>query len=256
MTTSMLFLLGLALNVGCTDDDTEDTDDTTSEADADTDADADSDSDSDSDADSDADADADADADSDADADTDPQPDNMLMNPSFESGWDSTWLIFPGDRSNYAVIPNGESMYPEGPAFAAFEGTQAVKLYGLFTGWESETPIYQEFPAVAGETYTFKGQAFIYSGDPIASAQTYGVLWLKYFDNDYNYYGNSASTALSMDAATDTWTELSVTGTVPEGATKVQAAIEYWHCAGEAEGDCYDGGSVYFDDMLMYKVEE
>ena len=254
MTTSMLFLLGLALNVGCTDDTVDDTEDTTSEADADTDADSDSDSDSDSDADSD--ADADADADSDADADTDPQPDNILLNPSFESGWDGSWLIFPGDRTNYAVVENGESMYPEGPGFEAVEGSKAVKLYGVFTGYETETPIYQEFSVVEGETYTFEGDAFIYSGDPIESAQTYGVLWLKYFNDDYQYFGNSASEALSVDAATDTWTQLSVTGIIPEGATKVQAAIEYWHCAGEAEGDCYDGGSVYFDNMSLYKVEE
>ena len=254
MTTSMLFLLGLVLNVGCTDDNVDDTDDTTTEADADTDADSDSDSDSDSDADSD--ADADADADSDADADTDPKPDNILLNPSFESGWDSSWLIFPGDRTNYAVVENGESMYPEGPGFEAVEGTKAVKLYGVFTGYETETPIYQEFSVVEGETYTFEGDAFIYSGDPIESAQTYGVLWLKYFNDEYTYFGNSASAALSVDAATDTWTQLSVTGIIPEGATKVQAAIEYWHCAGEAEGDCYDGGSVYFDNMSLYKVEE
>jgi hypothetical protein len=154
------------------------------------------------------------------------------------------------------VVENGESMYPEGPGFEAVEGTKAVKLYGVFTGYETETPIYQEFSVVEGDTYTFEGDAFIYSGDPIESAQTYGVLWLKYFNDEYTYFGNSASAALSVDAATDTWTQLSVTGIIPEGATKVQAAIEYWHCAGEAEGDCYDGGSVYFDNMSLYKVEE
>lgn len=38
---------------------------------------------------------------------------------------------------------------------------------------------------------------------------------------------------------------------MPEGFSIVQAAVEYWHCTGEVEGDCYDGGSVYFDDVVF-----
>ena len=39
---------------------------------------------------------------------------------------------------------------------------------------------------------------------------------------------------------------------VPVGATKVQAATEFWQCKGEAAGTCVDGnGAVYFDDLVL-----
>ena len=58
----------------------------------------------------------------------------------------------------------------------------------------------------------------------------------------------------SKDTA-NTWMEMSVTGKIPAGATKAQAAIEFWQCAGDkSSGQCWDGnGAVYIDDMMFYQ---
>ena len=98
----------------------------------------------------------------------------------------------------------------------------------------------------------FTGFAFMPGPDSIASAQTAATLWLKYFDDSYMYYGNSVADAtITFGSTTGVWTTLRVEGTVPTGATKVQAAIEFLHCQDEVEGDCYDGGGVYFDDLSL-----
>ena len=124
-------------------------------------------------------------------------------------------------------------------------------MYGQFTGYENETPIYQEFAAAAGETFTFSGMAWVAGEDSIAGSTTYAALALKYFDDAYNSYGSDESNQITASSAFDTWTELTVAGTVPAGATKVQAAIEFWHCFGDTSGSCYSGGSVYFDDLVL-----
>ncbi|MFT4978752.1 MAG: hypothetical protein ACI8S6_004662, partial [Myxococcota bacterium] len=56
----------------------------------------------------------------------------------------------------------------------------------------------------------------------------------------------------------DGWVKLEVSAVVPKGATKVQAAIEFYECFGIEEGVCgyaYAGG-VYFDDVVFGKVEK
>ena len=249
------FALGLTL-LGCGDkDDVEDTGETGEvEADADTDADSDTDTDTDTDADSDADADADTDADTDADADTDVEPENLLTNPGFEEDGNG-WAIYPTELTNYGFVATGDGMYPDNATFTANEGSKSFKIYGRFdTGNETETPYYQEFAATAGDTYTFSGKAMMHVEDDILETRTYAVLWLKYFDDSYTWFGNDASTVvITAGTALDTWQDIEVTGTIPDGATKVQAAIEYFHCTGVTDGSCYDRGGVYFDDMLFYK---
>jgi len=85
--------------------------------------------------------------------------------------------------------------------------------------------------------------------DAIGATDTYGFLALKYFDDSYSYYGMDESAHITYGSTTDSWTELTVTGTVPSGATKVQAVVEFMHCVGGSS--CYTGGSVYFDGLSV-----
>ena len=185
---------------------------------------------------------------------TEPEPVNMLLNPGFEQAQDLTdWLIYPSDLGNWAVLANGDLMYPDDLPFTAHEGANSLKLYGQYSGWENETPVYQEFTATPGEVYTFDGWGLMHGPDAIVGPQTYAALWIKFYDDSYTYYGaEESAVTFTEGSAVGTWTEMTVTATVPEGATKVQAAIEFWHCTGEAEGDCYEPGGVYFDQMRMY----
>lgn len=88
--------------------------------------------------------------------------------------------------------------------------------------------------------------------DPLTAAHTTAYLSLKYFDNSYNYYGATNSIRITASTAADVWTALEAAGTVPAGATKVQAAIQLWQCEGDTSGACFDGnGAVYFDDLSL-----
>ena len=177
---------------------------------------------------------------------------NLLANPSFEAGWDGSWLIYPSDRANFAVLADGEGMYPDDAAFAAYDGSMGIKIYGVYNGDATETPIYQEFPASEGQSYTLEGWTYMHGPDAIDNTRTYGNIWLKFFDDSYNFYGITESAgSITVMSTTDAWTQLTVTDVVPTGATKVQAGFGFWHCQGET-ADCYDGGGVYFDDMLFY----
>ena len=205
----------------------------------------------DSDPDSDTDSDTDADTDSDTDSDTDADPENLLANAGFEDGWDGSWLVYPTSLENLAAIADGDAMYPDDATWASSEGTGAFKVWGQYTGGFNETPVYQEFTATVGDTYTFEGYAYMYSNDAITEERTYGALWIKYFDDSYNYLGEDSSDPMTSTSTADSWTHLTATGTVPDGATKVQASIQFMHCV-EETADCWDGGGLYFDDMLFY----
>ena len=188
--------------------------------------------------------------------DTGTPPVNLLANPGFESGVTGSggWLVFPGDRTNFYAMPTGEVLYNSTESFTALEGTTSLKLYGVWNGSANETPIYQEFVATEGETYTLSAQAWMHRDDPVLAAHTYGTLTLKFFDDSYTYFGGFDSTHFGASDAVDTWTPLSVTATVPAGATKVQACVQLWQCAGDTTGACWDGnGAVYFDSVSLTK---
>jgi len=188
--------------------------------------------------------------------DTGTTPANLLANPGFESGVTGAggWMVFPGDRTNYYAMPTGEVLYASTDTFTAYAGTTSLKLYGVWNGTSNETPIYQEFAATAGEVYTLSAQAWMHSDDPVLASHTYGTLTIKFFDDSYNFYGGFDSAHFGAGDAVDTWTPLTVTATVPDGATKVQACVELWQCAGDTSGACWDGnGAVYFDDVSFTK---
>ena len=227
------------------DTDTEDTDDT-DDTDPDT---------GDTDPDTDDTDDTDDTGDTDTDTDTEPEVTNLLTNAGFEDGWDGNWLIWPTDLANYGIVATGDTIYASEDTFTAYEGSNSLKVYSTYYGVEYETPIYQQFSSVtAGTEYVFTGWAMHHADDPLTADHTYTYLSIKYFDDSYNYYGSSDSAHMTNASATGTWTELTATGTVPEGATIAQAAIEWWECVGEGEG-CYTGiGGVYYDDLVFGEV--
>ena len=183
-----------------------------------------------------------------------------MANPSFED-WDGAniptdWLIFPVDLGNWGVVATGDGMYPDDTPFTAQDGTNSLKLYGQFTGWASETPVYQEFAVTEGQVHTIEGYMYMYANDAFDGNQTHASLWLKYFDDSYTFFEMVESAKFDATATTDVWTMATATGTAPAGATKVQAGVSFFHCQDEAEGDCYEGGGVYFDNLNLYEVTE
>jgi hypothetical protein len=184
---------------------------------------------------------------------------NLLTNPGLEdwpgAGLATGWLVFPGDRTNFAKISTGETMFKTSDTFTAAEGTSAIKLFGIFNGSETETPIYQEFATGPGRTYTMKAKAYMHSADAIEAPDTYLSLQLKFFNADYSAFDMVESEKIiTAGSPTNTWTDLTVTGTVPDGFSRVQAAIEFWHCV-DKSGGCFTGGGVYVDDVSFVEVK-
>ncbi|NOY25737.1 MAG: hypothetical protein GXP62_07670, partial [Oligoflexia bacterium] len=150
---------------------------------------------------------------------------------------------------NYLIINTGDTIYGSTDTFTAPEGSKSLKVWGQFTGWANETPIYQSFAATTGQTYTLTGRIYQHPDDPIIGDQTYAALAVKFYTADYGDSDIHESDHFVSSSPTDAWVELTATGTVPDGFTIAQAAVEFMHCYGEAEGDCSDGGAVYFDEL-------
>ena len=187
-------------------------------------------------------------------------PVNALSNPGFETdnGGDpiqpTDWVVYPAALTNFATSRTGEEIYGSMDTFTARTGTGALKVYGQYTGNENETPIYQEFnPVTEGDEWQFSGWAYTHSDDRI-SGSTQAVLSIKYFDQNFTFYGTSDSAVVDAASPGSTWIELTATGNVPAGATLAQASVQYWHCRGDFSGGCYDGGSVYFDDLTFVRL--
>ena len=61
-------------------------------------------------------------------------------------------------------------------------GSGSLKVWGLWSGWEGETPVYQEFSTTEGSSYTFSGWAWFHNADPLTATHTYAFISLKFFD--------------------------------------------------------------------------
>jgi hypothetical protein len=129
-------------------------------------------------------------------------------------------------------------------------------MIGAFNGGEFTGSLYQEFRTIpVGDEVSISGWGFTHADDHIAgSNQAYLVI--KFFDNSFNYLGGATSDLIDVSTAGSTWIELSANATVPPGATIVQGGTEFVQClgAGGAGSGCYDGGSVYFDDLVLTSV--
>ena len=192
-------------------------------------------------------------------SDTEVEYENMLANGDFESGWDGkSWLIYPAELTNYDIVSTGDTLYNSKETFTAYEGDNSLKLYGQWSGYENETPAYQEFTTKEGMEYAMSAMVWMHSDDPLTAEHTYGNISIKFFDSSWNMIDSASASGLTSSDSTNTWTELSVSGTAPAGAVVVQAALEFWQCEDTTDpGNCWDGnGAVYFDDVTFYTVSE
>lgn len=162
----------------------------------------------------------------------------------------SGWLVYPNYVTNYLSELSGSPIYNSGESFTAHVGSRSLKMFGQFTGSENRTAVYQEFSALPGENHQLTVQAYSHSDDAIAGNNK-AVVSIKYFDSFYNLLAEFDSAALSANSQFSVWTELQCSGTAPNGTSIVQAVMKFVQCEGVSSGQCYDGGSVYFDAALF-----
>lgn len=181
--------------------------------------------------------DADSDSDSDSESDTDTEGPNLLTNEGFESATAfEGWAIFPDSLTNRSITTTART------------GSSAARLFSRGFG---ETPVFQQFAATPGDCYTMTGWIYNPASEPL-DANTEAWLALKFFTSDFGGFSGQESTRITSATATDTWTEVSVSGEVPSGFAFVQAALEYWECPDASRRGCSGGGAAYFDDIDFF----
>ena len=198
-----------------------------------------------------------------------PTPTLTMANPGFEL--DTTlgggsppvsWLQSPTDGVTKELAPTGAAIYNQSiqandatATITSHGGLNTMKLRGAYyydnLGVFVPTRgfVYQEFKdlVASGESVQLKARFYTASIDPLTGgAKAY--LTLKFFDGSYNYLGAQSTEVNSANQVTNAWTEYSVTGAMPAGATIVQAGVEYAQNAGT------DNGSVYVDTFSIAKV--
>ena len=162
-----------------------------------------------------------------------------------------------GDYTPWAWVGSGDTLVGGG-TLTAPEGTKVVNLHG-FEGSADDDPnttavfqTYQNSTFPEGTSLTLTGKGYVSSGDPINVANTSGYLFFKFFADGFAYIGiEKSAVTLNFTTTADTWLDMTVTATVPTGATIVQAGMDFLVCEGGTNDTCSSTGSVYFDDLVL-----
>ena len=179
----------------------------------------------------------------DAPVDTAPAPDtqpvleNRLANPGFELG--ETWDR-PSGYANHHWARTGDAIHQSASTFTAYEGERAQKIWGLYTG---DVPNDAEHSLrlselSAGDEHVFSAKVFTAADDAVSGGSE-AVLFVRYLDEAGNLVAEHTSAPVDEAFPRDSWETLSVTATVPEGATRGALGLRFTLAAWEATGSVY-----------------
>ena len=184
-------------------------------------------------------------------------PETPIVNESFDeatvqdNGWQylpDGWEGYPNQNSQ-TVVFEGETMYNSEDTFVPFDGTAAVKLWGLYEGENTENNIFQTWydgVLPAGTQFFVDAMVMSHNADWVGQGGNSFVLFAKYFTADWGWLGMDVSETFNGDMSADEWHYLWVNCTVPEGASTVQVGAMLVQPTGD------DHGSVYMDDFYMH----
>ena len=174
-----------------------------------------------------------------------------VLNGGFESYYqgENDWQLLPHDwytwESNnsgpsnccYMISFNGESVYQSDSTFYTYEGAAALKMWGSSGEWN----VYQEFYDISsGSQIDLTAMVYQATDDHIGEGSNF-YIFIKYFDNDWNFLGIDYSQEITTSDSMDAWLTRSVSGTVPDDNLIVQVGMIY----------IGGGGAVYIDDFQM-----
>ena len=174
-----------------------------------------------------------------------------LANGGFEDGT-TGWGFWPDPMVNMAVVATGDTMYNTDSTFTAFEGTSALKIWGLYSGGTNmENNVLQAYmddnALAVGSQFVASAEFYTNSADDLNQDDAYGVLFAKYFSDGWGWIGMETESFQGM--APDEWHHKEVLCTVPEGAVIVQVGVMH------VQPNDTSGGSFYIDDVNMHMVE-
>ena len=177
---------------------------------------------------------------------------NSLQNGSFDdeyismdNGWQKHavgWETYP-DADHYTVIEDGENVYNSESVYTTYDGGYAAKMWGRGDGTENN--LFQSYYRSIPQGSQFWADAVFYQAtdDPVGEDASV-VLFAKYFDDNWGWYGMNTSEPFTASDPMDEWQYRGVWCTVPEGATMVQVGIMY------SGGP----GAVAIDDVYLHSA--
>ncbi len=186
---------------------------------------------------------------------------NLLLNPGFESSTPGSPFTVPTDwadftqgaPTNYYSIATGEQIFPGPDTFTAIEGTRGMGFFAADPPGETESLVFQSFPVAPGDTFVFRGSAFVSTLQPFTAASTRVRLDLRFFDATFSTSQVASSAAIDLNTPTEQWVQRQVTATAPAFATQVLAAIAFIECEGQPTS-CQETGAAFWDDMSLTQV--
>ena len=177
-------------------------------------------------------------------------PRNHQENSGFEDEADN-WLVWPEDRTNWTIETNGNPIYGSDNTFTAFDGERGLKVWGQYDGtYPNNTPIYQGYTLLdhgleSGTMVSVEGMMMSHEDDWIGQGDNVAYLFISFFDESWNMIHSDFSNYIDKDQPASTWQFYRAISEVPDGATYMNAGVEFWQ-----ESD-QDHGSVYFDNIRM-----
>jgi hypothetical protein len=166
---------------------------------------------------------------------------SALANGGFETGPRLSpppgWVVF-GNSINNVII---ETVTPR-------TGSQMLKMYGNFTGNYNEAGIYQDLPALPGQTWSLHAFARTNSADTIAGGQNYVALRIEFLDASSTELAASEGVILTGASPNNVWVDPPPVQVVaPAGTVTARAVVVFVQPA----VGLYQAGSGLVDDVTF-----
>lgn len=180
--------------------------------------------------------------------------DQITVTTTTEIARNGRWFDFPNPGFELA-LPDGRPaeylVFPGGPTDAFVDASEAssglaslrIRPTTLVAG---PVTVYRDHVSeiVPGQSFEITGFALVSGTDPLTPSCE-AFLVLKYFSANFgSFLGWSLSPLVDSTSPLDTWTPLTLAGTVPPGGAILQAGVEMNY-----SDTCQ--GSVFWDDLTL-----
>jgi hypothetical protein len=142
-----------------------------------------------------------------------------------------------------------------GSATTALTGNYALQTFGPFTNFccgaagVSQWITSGTVPAISNNSiWVLSANALNWSVNQMQNigpgVTQFGSLLIQFYDANTNWLGQYENAQLGTNMPVDVWTNISVTGTAPEGTTQIRAIVQHVGMSGAL-------GSILWDDLSL-----
>lgn len=159
-----------------------------------------------------------------------------------------------GSLAGWGTFGNVHPNVQTGHETAAFDGSEALKLYGQFNGGQNYSGAEQGISVSPGDSISASARALVRSADDIVGGNT-AVMKFDYYSDfggkygTSSYLGSSPTTLLAnASTANDTWLNRSLTHTAPAGSVEARLVLVFSQPG-------LDGGALHIDDVDFLNLD-